>query len=143
MQKYSFKEIEYCEMCGSETSNHKLLGQRLNKTQGFKPKKKSGITVSIQQCQKCELIYSNPLPIPDNIQDHYGTPPEDYWVESYFNWTEVREMFEEANKGHGADMITNALRIFSYPGDTTSLEKTFQRSADRERDSSNKRTMFL
>lgn len=75
-------------MCGDVTTNHKILGQRLNKSQGFKPKKKSGITVSIQQCRKCKLIYSNPLPIPENIQDHYGTPPEDYWVESYFNWTE-------------------------------------------------------
>jgi len=87
MQKYSFKKIEHCDMCGSETSNHKILGQRLNKSQGFRPKKKNGISVSIQKCNSCNLIYSNPLPIPDNIQDHYGAPPEDYWVESYFNWS--------------------------------------------------------
>ena len=112
MQKYSFKEIEYCEMCGSETSNHKLLGQRLNKTQGFKPKKKSGITVSIQQCQKCELIYSNPLPIPDNIQDHYGTPPEDYWVESYFNWTE----------DYFSHQINEALELLSHHEEMKALD---------------------
>jgi 2-polyprenyl-3-methyl-5-hydroxy-6-metoxy-1,4-benzoquinol methylase len=87
MQKYSFKTIEHCDMCGSETSNHKVLGQRLNKSQGFRPRKKSGISVSIQKCKKCNLIYSNPIPIPDNIQDHYGAPPEEYWGENYFNWS--------------------------------------------------------
>ena len=87
MKKYSFKEIVECEMCGSKTSSHKVLGQRLNKSQGFRPKKKTGISVSIQKCTSCNLIYSNPQPIPNNIQDHYGTPPEDYWGEKYFNWS--------------------------------------------------------
>ena len=74
-------------MCGSETKGHKVLGQRLNKSQGRRPKKKTGISVSIQKCTNCNLIYSNPLPIPNDIQDHYGTPPEDYWGEKYFNWS--------------------------------------------------------
>ncbi|MCJ8291931.1 MAG: class I SAM-dependent methyltransferase [Crocinitomicaceae bacterium] len=87
MLKYRFKKIDHCEMCGSKTSNHKVLGQRLNQSQGFRPKKKNGISVSIQKCKVCNLIYSNPLPIPNNLQDHYGAPPEDYWIESYFNWT--------------------------------------------------------
>jgi 2-polyprenyl-3-methyl-5-hydroxy-6-metoxy-1,4-benzoquinol methylase len=85
--QYNFKKINYCEMCGSENTNHTILGQRLNKSQGLRPKKKIGISVSIQQCKNCNLIYSNPLPIPENLQDHYGTPPEDYWIESYFNWS--------------------------------------------------------
>ena len=63
-------------MCGAENTNHTILGQRLNKSQGLRPKKKIGISVSIQQCKNCNLIYSNPLPIPENLQDHYGTPPE-------------------------------------------------------------------
>lgn len=109
MKKYSFKMISNCEMCGSETKNHKVLGQRLNKPQGFRPKKKIGISVSIQKCSNCNLIYSNPQPIPNDIQDHYGTPPEDYWGESYFKWSpdyfayqinEVKEMmpFEQGMK---------------------------------------------
>ena len=24
------------------------------------------------------------MPMPSNIQDHYGVPPEDYWIEDYF-----------------------------------------------------------
>lgn len=86
--KYTFKEIESCNCCGSLTINNKILGQRLNQSQGLKPKKKCGITVSIVKCSQCYLIYSNPLPIPNDIQDHYGAPAEDYWKEEYFNWNE-------------------------------------------------------
>jgi SAM-dependent methyltransferase len=32
------------------------------------------------------LIYADPQPIPHNIQDHYGIPPEEYWKPSYFEW---------------------------------------------------------
>lgn len=84
MKRYSFEEITKCEMCGNPTDNHKILGQRLNQSQGLNPKNKSGISVSIKKCSNCELIYSSPLPIPENIQDHYGVPPEDYWKPDYF-----------------------------------------------------------
>lgn len=87
MSTYSFRHIENCCMCLDSTSGHKLLGQRLNQTQGKNPRNKVGVSVSIQQCKNCGLIYSNPQPIPSSIQDHYGTPPEEYWKESYFNWT--------------------------------------------------------
>lgn len=81
---YIFEEIETCNMCGRETQQNKVLGQRMNGSQGMRPKLQKGITVSVMQCLNCYLIYSNPLPIPLNVQDHYGIPPEDYWQESYF-----------------------------------------------------------
>jgi 2-polyprenyl-3-methyl-5-hydroxy-6-metoxy-1,4-benzoquinol methylase len=71
-------------MCSSNSSNHKVLGKRLNKSQGVFPQKKTGITTTIVKCRNCELIFSNPQPIPKNIQDHYGVPPENYWKEEYF-----------------------------------------------------------
>jgi len=37
------------------------------------------------RCTKCGLIYSNPQPVPYEINDHYGIPPESYWVPEYFN----------------------------------------------------------
>lgn len=86
MKKYTFKEIFVCEMCGDKTENHKVLGQRLNKSQGFRPKSKTGISVSIIKCTNCGLIYSNPQPVPFDLQDHYGTPPEEYWKDEYFIW---------------------------------------------------------
>lgn len=87
-KRYWFEEIRHCEMCGDETTNHKVLGIRLNKSQGLKPKSKSGITVSVNQCRKCALIYAQPMPVPFDIQDHYGVPPESYWKPSYFDWQE-------------------------------------------------------
>ncbi|WP_101359944.1 class I SAM-dependent methyltransferase, partial [Raineya orbicola] len=100
MKKYSFKEISVCEMCGDQTANHKVLGQRLNKSQGYRPKTKTGISVSIIKCTNCGLIYSNPQPIPFDLQDHYGTPPEEYWKEEYFVWhpTYFSSQIEEAKK---------------------------------------------
>ena len=87
-QQYYFDYIVNCEMCGSKTADHKILGQRLNQSQGLDPKKVTGITVSVIKCTHCNLIYSNPLPIPFNIQDHYGLPPEEYWNTENFEWTE-------------------------------------------------------
>lgn len=84
--RYYFNYIENCNMCGSDTSSHKILGKRLNTSQGKNPLKKIGITTSIAKCTDCNLIYTNPLPIPFDIQDHYGVPPENYWKESYFTY---------------------------------------------------------
>ncbi len=72
-------------MCGSSNDNHKILGKRLNQSQGKNPKSKTGITSTVVKCINCGLIFSNPQPIPFNIQDHYGIPPENYWKPEYFN----------------------------------------------------------
>ena len=82
--RYNFNFIEKCNMCGSSIEQHKILGKRLNGSQGRNPKNKIGITTTIVRCFNCGLIYSNPQPIPTDIQDHYGVPPEEYWKESYF-----------------------------------------------------------
>jgi 2-polyprenyl-3-methyl-5-hydroxy-6-metoxy-1,4-benzoquinol methylase len=77
--RYTFEEIQTCEMCGDSTKDHIILGQRLNQSQGLNPKSKTGISVSVMKCRNCELIYSQPQPVPFDLQDHYGIPPEDYW----------------------------------------------------------------
>jgi len=71
-------------MCGSPTESHKILGKRMNQSQGLNPKNKAGITTTVAKCSNCDLVYANPQPIPFDIQDHYGVPPEEYWKESYF-----------------------------------------------------------
>jgi len=81
---YRFTEVTHCNMCGNSVAKHKILGQRMNQSQGKNPKKKIGITVSVLQCTNCGLIYSNPQPVPHDIQDHYGVPPENYWYAEYF-----------------------------------------------------------
>jgi len=75
-------------MCGSQSHLHTILGKRLNHSQGKNPHKKRGITTSIIKCTNCGLIYSDPQPIPFDIQDHYGVPPEEYWVDEYFVFNE-------------------------------------------------------
>jgi 2-polyprenyl-3-methyl-5-hydroxy-6-metoxy-1,4-benzoquinol methylase len=60
--KYFFKTIDECNMCGSPTAEAKVL-----------------------QCKNCDLIFSNPLPVPESIEQHYGVPPESYWSPQYFN----------------------------------------------------------
>lgn len=82
--RYYFNYVNYCEMCASSVSAHRILGKRLNTSQGKNPKKRIGITTTIAKCNICGLIYSNPRPEPFDLQDHYGVPPEEYWNESYF-----------------------------------------------------------
>lgn len=86
-KRYYFEEVIICEMCGDSTADHRIMGQRLNVSQGLRPKRKTGIAVSVRKCKKCQLIYSSPQPIPFDIQDHYGVPPESYWIPEYFTWT--------------------------------------------------------
>lgn len=77
-------------MCNANTSYFKILGKRLNSSQGFFPSQKTGITTTIVKCRNCSLIFSNPIPIPFSIDNHYDVNPENYWDESYFkideNW---------------------------------------------------------
>lgn len=83
-KKYIFHDKSYCNMCNSKS--HSILGQRLNKSQGLRPRKKVGISTSILRCSNCNLIFPNPFPVPENLQDHYGIPAEDYWKPEYFKY---------------------------------------------------------
>lgn len=71
-------------MCGASVDDAKVLGRRMNQSQGVRPKQKVGIATTVMKCQSCGLIFSNPLPIPQTMEQHYGTPPESYWHEDYF-----------------------------------------------------------
>lgn len=88
MAKYIFNYIAQCNMCNSPSEKHKILGKRLSQSQGKWPKKKIGVAITIVRCNICGLIYSNPLPIPESIEDHYNMPPDHYWNEEYFSFRE-------------------------------------------------------
>lgn len=81
---YHFIYMEKCNMCGSPISEHKIIGKRLNQSQGKNPSNKIGITTTVAKCSNCSLVYSNPQPIPFDIQYHYGKAPETYWQPEYF-----------------------------------------------------------
>lgn len=95
---YYFEEVTYCEMCGDPAGGHRVLGQRLNGSVGYSPRKRTGITVTVKKCRKCGLAYASPQPVPLDFQQHYGIPPESYWKDHYFEWTpsyfsaEIREL---------------------------------------------------
>ena len=55
---------------------------------------------------------------------------------SSLGWTEVQEMFD-LGPALCPDAISNVDRIFGYQGDSTVVEKCFQKCADHSRDSSN------
>src|SRR6185295_11515158 len=78
-----------CNMCGSASGAHTVLGRRLNRAQGKWPRNKVGVAITIVKCTDCGLIFPNPLPIPSRIEDHYGVNPEHYWKDEYFRFEET------------------------------------------------------
>lgn len=86
--RYSFHPVEHCNMCGSSAKEHRVLGKRLNRSQGMFPRKRSGVSTTVKRCVKCDLIFADPQPVPFDLQDHYGVPPEAYWKEEYFTVSE-------------------------------------------------------
>jgi SAM-dependent methyltransferase len=86
--QYTFVYKTHCNMCGTDLKDQIVMGKRLNQSQGLRPDKKIGYTTTICKCNVCGLVYCNPMPKPASIEMHYSVPPESYWVESYFNYTE-------------------------------------------------------
>ena len=84
--QYTFTSIEKCNMCGASAAKTRVLGKRMNRSQGKRPTKKIGITTTVVQCRCCNLIFSNPMPVPTSISQHYGSLPESYWKPSYFEF---------------------------------------------------------
>lgn len=82
---YRFRDVARCNMCDAPAEQFSVMGKRLNRGQGILPKRKTGITTSVVRCTQCGLIFANPLPIPERIEDHYGLAPADYWSPEYFN----------------------------------------------------------
>jgi SAM-dependent methyltransferase len=85
LMRYAFNPVAACDMCGS--TNFAMLGMRLNTSQGLRPRRAAGISVPIKRCRTCGLIFADPQPVPDDLSDHYGLPPEDYWAGDAFTWT--------------------------------------------------------
>ena len=110
--RYYFYEVTHCNMCGADAHDHKILGQRLNQSQGLQPKRKMGISVSVMQCASCGLIYNNPQPVPYDIQDHYGIPPEEYWTPAYF----------KIDPCYFGDVITKAKKLLPFRPGMTALD---------------------
>lgn len=75
--RYEFRSVAACNMCRS--TSLKMLGMRLSASQGVRPTSAEGIAVPVKQCCECGLIFAGLQPVPEDLSDHYGIPPEDYW----------------------------------------------------------------
>ena len=84
--QYIFKVVERCNMCGSH--DFSILGRRLNTSHGLNPKRKVGLATTVLRCSNCGLVFSNPMPVPLSLDDHYGVDPKQYWKEEYFELDE-------------------------------------------------------
>lgn len=103
---YHFKNVERCNLCGDPVDGHSIIGKRLNRSQGLFPRRKKGICITVAKCSACGLIYANPLPIPLNLQDHYGIPPEEYWRDIHFEdnqnyFLPIVDTFKSLYSGNG------------------------------------------
>jgi SAM-dependent methyltransferase len=87
---YSFEPVGACVMCGS--SGARVLGRRLNRHQGLRPRHRRAVATTVVQCRECQLIYADPRPVPEQVAAHYDTSPEGYWGAAYF--TEDSGYFE-------------------------------------------------
>ena len=99
--RYEFRPVAACVMCGSDEAV--LLGLRLNSRQGFRPRSAEGIAVSIKRCRPGGLIYSAPQPVPAELADHYGIPPDDYW-----------RTIEPWSPAHYEKQVADARRLLPY-----------------------------
>jgi len=85
---YTFTYAEKCNMCMG--TSFKVLGKRLNQSQGKNPQRKTGITTTVVQCITCGLIFANPVPVPQNISDHYDMEVDDYFKSIYKSQSGLR-----------------------------------------------------
>ncbi|MBL7951204.1 MAG: class I SAM-dependent methyltransferase [Flavobacteriales bacterium] len=96
--RYTFKPVSACNLCGSTPDQHRVMGKRADRSQGLRPWRSRAVTTTVVRCRRCDLVFADPQPIPFDLQDHYGVPPEAYWRSSYF----------EVDAGYFAREIENA-----------------------------------
>jgi SAM-dependent methyltransferase len=72
-------------MCGGGPETQSFFGRRLDRRQGLWPGRIPGLATSIYRCRTCGLLYPNPMPVPQLLEQHYDVAPEQYWTDSYFH----------------------------------------------------------
>lgn len=80
---YTFIQVNSCNMCGASGLSQKKMGRRMNCSNGLYARNKTGISTTVMKCRKCGLIYSNPMPIPQSISQHYNLSFSEYYPEDF------------------------------------------------------------
>lgn len=98
-------------MCGSDQS--RVIGMRMNRSQGLRPRGVSGIGVIVKRCAECGLVFADPQPIPKVLEDHYGIPPAEYWTsQDAVSWS----------GDYFAEPIATAKRLLEFKLGMTALD---------------------
>lgn len=111
MENYQFHTYSNCEMCTAPAAEFRLKGKRLDQAQGWFPKKKQGNTTPIFCCNNCGLLFCNPVPIPNQVEQHYGVSPETYWenqqvVSSFENSIDaIADLIQQYMDPHNAHFL--------------------------------------
>jgi 2-polyprenyl-3-methyl-5-hydroxy-6-metoxy-1,4-benzoquinol methylase len=75
---YRFEPAATCDMCSAPESGFAVLGRRLNRSQGARPRRRVGVATTVCRCGRCGLVFANPQPVPPSVNDHYDVPPDEY-----------------------------------------------------------------
>jgi SAM-dependent methyltransferase len=76
-ERFEFVAAPRCVMCGDERGQ--VLGRRLDRHQGLRPRRRHGVATTVVRCRRCGLVYCDPRPVPEDPAQLYDLPPEDYW----------------------------------------------------------------
>jgi SAM-dependent methyltransferase len=132
-------------MCEAPAAGFKVLGIRLNRSQGRNPRNVRGAGVTIVRCRECGLIFPDPQPVPGSILDHYDIPSEDYWQDeriggippaslgahyrSLKSLLPERDTYKALDVGVGLGISTRALMDAGFEVDGIEPSPQFHRSA--------------
>ena len=110
---YEWRRFTRCNMCGASVARARRLGRRLSQRQGLRPAPIAGAPVAtIQRCAECGLVFANPMPVPVELDNHYGIPPAEYW----------RDADLASAKGYFADQIVQFRRLYPRRERLTALD---------------------
>ena len=76
---YQFRRPTACAMCGSPEDRWRILGRRLDRSQGWVPWRVAGAATTVVRCKVCGLVFAKPMPIPGALTEHYDMEPEAYF----------------------------------------------------------------
>jgi len=76
-QRFEFVDAPCCVMCGCERA--RVLGRRLGRHQGLRPRRLTGVATTVVRCTRCGLVYCDPRPVPEDTTALYDLAPEHYW----------------------------------------------------------------
>jgi SAM-dependent methyltransferase len=110
---YEWRQFTECNMCGAGVGRARTLGRRLDHHQGWRPARDpGGLSAGVQRCGACGLVFANPMPLPLDLDHHYGMAAEDYWPES--------ELF--GRDEYFADQILQFRRLYPRRDRLTALD---------------------